>query len=147
MNLREALLQAANQIQVIVEGQIRVQATYDVKFGRAFADALGGALKHFIESPAKSIGTGRVRRAPKGAKLAMGHADVRRIDVAINVVVAEVAVTLFANVIRKPAQRQHVVGLEEGDALRHVETLASQHFGGDRIEAAVADLQTARGGA
>ena len=50
MHLREALLQAANQFQVIVERQIGMQAADDVKLGGAFGDALRGALVNFFES-------------------------------------------------------------------------------------------------
>ena len=50
MHLRKALLQTANQRQVIFERQVGMQAAYDVEFGGALRDAFSGALVNFVES-------------------------------------------------------------------------------------------------
>ena len=47
VHLRKALLQAANQLEVILERQIGMQAADDVKFRGAFGDALRGARDKF----------------------------------------------------------------------------------------------------
>ena len=50
VHLREALLQPADESEVIVKGQVRMQAADDVKFSGAFCDAVTGALIDFLES-------------------------------------------------------------------------------------------------
>ncbi len=97
MDLRVTLLQAANQIQIPLERKIGMQAAYDVKFGGAFGYAVGGAGPDFFL--AEGVGAGGVFVAAESAEAAVGDADVCGIDVAIDVVIADVAVALFADVI------------------------------------------------
>ena len=56
VHLREALFQAADEGEVILERQIRMQAADDVKFGGAFGDAVTGALVNFVESEVVGAG-------------------------------------------------------------------------------------------
>src|SRR5690348_16347072 len=101
MHVREALLQAANQFEVVLERQIGMQSANDVKFGSAFRDTLSGALVNLLQR--EIVCAGRIRRASEGAQPTMRDADVRGIDMAIHVVIADVAVLLLANIIREPA--------------------------------------------
>ena len=110
VHLREALFQAADQGEVILERQIGMQAADDVKFRGAFGDAVTGALVNFFES--EGVGAGRIGRAAKGAELAVRDADVGGIDVAIDVEIGDVAVLFFADVVREPAYRQKIVGFD-----------------------------------
>ena len=84
-----------------------MQAADDVKFGRAFGDAFGRARPDFFER--ERVCAGRVRVAAKSAELAVRAADIGRIDVAVDVVIADVAVALFADMIGEPADRQQIV--------------------------------------
>ena len=111
-----------------------MQAADHVKFGGAFADALFGALPDLFER--EGVGAGRVGVAAEGAELAMRHADVGRIDVPVDVEVADVAVALLANVIGEPAEREQVGRAIERDAVVEAEPLAGHHFGGDGLRAA-----------
>jgi hypothetical protein len=71
----------------------------------------------------------------------MRAADVRRIDVAIDVVIADVAVALLADVIREPANGQEIIRFEEPHAFVCVEAFSSENFIGNRPEARVCDLE------
>src|SRR5487761_620370 len=106
MDLREALLEAANHVEIERKRQIGMQAAHDVKFRRAFGDALPGALPDFLERV--GVRARGIVVAPKSAEFAMRAADIRRIDVPVDVVVADVAVTLRATVFREPADSQQV---------------------------------------
>ena len=97
------------------EGQIGVQAADNVNLRGAFAHALCGALVHFFQRI--GVCAGGIRIAAKGAELAMSHANVGGIDVAIHVVIGDVAVALFADVIGQPADRQQVWSFVQSDAV------------------------------
>src|SRR5580704_1608362 len=74
MHSGAALFEAANQFQVMIESQVWMQATDDVKFSGAFANALFRALIDFFERKrvrARSIGV-----AAERAKSTVCDADV-----------------------------------------------------------------------
>ena len=106
MDLREALLQAGNQIKEILKWQIGMQPADDVKFGDRFAVARGGGLEGFVER--HRIRAGRIFLPSEGAKAAGGHANIRRIDVAIDVEISLVAMHALAHGIRQPAYGEDV---------------------------------------
>ena len=126
VHLRKALLQAANQVEVIIERKIGMQPADDVKFRGAFGHALRGARVNFIER--KRVGARRIRRAAERAQLAVRDANVRGIDVPVDVEVADVSVALLAHVIRKPADGQQVVRLEEREAVFGVRRSPARTF-------------------
>ena len=95
-----------------------MQPADDVKFRRALGYAFCRALVNLIQR--ERVSAGRVRRAAERAEAAMRHANIRGIDVAVDVVVADVSVFLFAHVIRKPAERKQIVRLIERDAVFRV---------------------------
>ena len=115
-----------------------MQAADNVEFRGAFGNAFRGARENFVER--KSVSTRRIGRTPESAQLAVRHADIRRIDVPVDVEVADIAVALLAHVIREPADRQQVVRLEEREAVIGREALARQDFLSDGLEARVHDL-------
>ena len=106
MDLREALLQAGNQVEKILKWQIGMQAADNMEFRNRFAVAGSGSLESFFER--HRVGARRVLLAAKGAEPACGHADIRRINVAIDVEVGLVAVHALAHGIRQPADRKDV---------------------------------------
>ncbi len=110
MHLRKALLQAANQFQIVFKRQIRMQPAHDVKFRRAFAHALRRARPNFIQRV--RVSPRRIRRPPKRAQPAMRHANIRGIDVPVDVEVANVPVPLLAHVVRQPAHGKQIVRLK-----------------------------------
>ena len=100
------LFQAANHFQEIFKRQIRMQPADNMKFRGAFAHTLFAALINLFER--KVVGARRIGIAAKRAKLAVRHTNVSGIDVPVYVEVGNVPVTLFANVIGKPADRQQI---------------------------------------
>src|SRR5205085_1466271 len=46
---RESILQTAEEIEVVVEWQIRIQTTHNVKFGKRIGVFLLGEVKYFLE--------------------------------------------------------------------------------------------------
>src|SRR5579864_5794429 len=139
MHLREALLEAANHVEVKRKRQIGMQPTDNMKFGRAFRDALPRALPDFFERVAvRALG---IFVAPESAQAAMRAADIRGIDVPVDVVVAEVAVALLANMIREPTNGKQIARFVERQAILSRKALASEHFLGDRFNPLIGDVQ------
>src|SRR5271163_317164 len=103
-----------------------MQAADDVEFRGAFRDAFACALPHFIQS--ECVGAGRIGGASKGAELAMRHADIGGIDVAIDVEIGDVAVAFFADVIREPAYSEKIVRFIEREAIGGVKALAGENL-------------------
>ena len=111
MHLGKALLEAAYQVEEVFEGQIGMQAAHDVKLGNRFAVAGSCCLPRLFEGHGVA---GRVALlAAKGAEAASGHANIRRIDVPVDVEVGHVAVHAFAHVVGEPAHGQHVAAAIE----------------------------------
>ena len=128
---RAPLLQPAHQVEEILERQIGMQAADQMELRRSFADTLLGALEDLFER--KRVGPRRVRAAAKGAQPTVRHADISRIDVAVDVEIADVAVALLADVVAKPADGQQVWRAIERDAVVKVESLAGQNLVGNRF--------------
>src|SRR5580704_360960 len=103
-----------------------MQAADDVKFRRAFRHAFRRALVNFIER--ECVSAGRVRRASESAEAAMRYANIRGVNVAVDVVIADISVLLLADVIAKPAERKQIVRFVKRDAVFRIETLAGQYF-------------------
>ena len=106
-----------------------MQAADNVNFRGAFANALCRALVHFLERIGVRAGSFGI--AAEGAEFAMRDADVRGIDVAIDVVIGDVAVALFADVIGEPADREKIGSFVESDAVVKGEALAGKDLVGD----------------
>src|ERR1700680_5143934 len=114
-----------------------MQSADDVKFRGAFADAFLRALIDFLKS--KIVCAGGVGIAAESAEFAMCDADVGGIDVAIDVVIGEVAVALLANVVGEPAYGEKIGRAVEGDAVINGQTHTGQNFVGDWPQSRVGD--------
>src|SRR5690348_13133074 len=112
-----------------------MQAADDVKFRGALGDALSGALPDFFLRV--GVSAGGILVTAKGAEAAMGTTDVRRIDVAIDVVVAGVAVALFADVIGEPADGEKIVRLIKRKTVFGGEALGGEDFLRDGLKTLV----------
>jgi len=106
VDLRKALLQAADEVFEIFERQIRMQTANYVKFGNRLGVAAGRRLERFFQR--HGVGAGRVLLAAEGAETAGGNADIRGVDVAVDVEVRHVAVHSLPNVIRQPADGENI---------------------------------------
>ena len=143
VHLREALLQARAQIQEILKWKIGMQSADDVEFGDGLGVSGGCGLESFFQR--HGVGAGRVFLAAEGAQTAGGHADVGRIDVAVDVEVGLVAVHAFAHVVGQPADGEDVAGAVEREGVLLAEAFAGQHFLLDGVQARVVGLERVQG--
>src|SRR5258708_10283462 len=141
MHARAALFKAADELKEMIERQIRMQSAHDVKFRCAFADALLGAVVDLFKS--ERVGAGSVGIAAEGAQLAMCDADVRRIDVAVDVVIGDVPVALLADVVCEPADGQQIRRAIQHDAVVHRQPLTIENLIGDWLEPYVSNRKFA----
>ena len=117
-----------------------MQAADDVEFRGAFRHALRGARPDFLER--ESVRPGRIRRAAEGAQLAMGYADIGRIDVPVDVEIADFPVALLPDVVGKPAQGQQVVRLKERQAILSVRRSPASTFCAIGSSRAIGNLES-----
>ena len=143
MHLREALLQARAQIQEILKWKIRVQSADDVEFGDRLSVSGGCGLESFFQR--HGVSPGRIFLASEGTETARGHADVGRIDVAVDIEVGLIPVHAFANVVGKPADGEDVAGAVEREAVLLAKAFAGQHFLLDGVQACVVSLERVQG--
>ncbi len=74
----------------------------------------------------------------------MCDANIRGIDVPVDVVVADISVFLLADVIPKPAKRKQIVRLVKRDAVFRVEALAGENLRRYRLQPCVRYFKFAR---
>ena len=115
VHLRKALLQAAQHLAVPVERQLRMQPADDVELGDRLAPALAGAVPDLFERHGVRLGIARL--LAERAQPATRHADVGRIDVAVDVEVGDVAVQPLAHEVGQVAERQDVAGAVQRQAV------------------------------
>ena len=106
MDLREALLEAGNQVEEILKWQIGMQPADDMELRDRFAVTRGSGFEGFIER--HGVGAGSILLASEGAEAAGGHANIRRIDVAIDVEVGLVAMHALTHGICQPADGKDI---------------------------------------
>src|ERR1700674_1096205 len=116
-----------------------MQAAYHVKFSGAFANTLFGTLVDLFER--ERVGAGSAWVAAESAELAVRNADIRRINVTVDVEIGDVAVALFAHMIGKPAYGEKIGRAIESDAIAGREALARKDFRGDGLQTLVCDRQ------
>ena len=109
MDARKTLLEAPEQVNVVVKRQIGMQTSDDVELGHRFRPAFARLPEGLVER--HGVGPGRVRLAAESAERATGHAHVGGVEVAVNVEVGGVAVELLANVVGQVPDGQQVVGV------------------------------------
>ena len=74
------------------------------------------------------IGALLIRIAAKGAELAVGCADIRQIDVAVDIVVDDVPALLAAHMVSQSAEPGEVMAVEKPDAILPRQALPAHHF-------------------
>jgi hypothetical protein len=84
-----------------------MQAADDVKLRRAFRYAFRRALVNLIQR--KRVSAGRIRRTPESAKAAMRDANIRGINMPVDVVVADIAVFLLADIIPEASEANRAI--------------------------------------
>ena len=74
----------------------------------------------------------------------MRYANIRGVNVPVDVVVADIPVFLLADVIAKPSERKQIVRLIQRDAIFRVEALASENLRRYRLQPRVRYFEFAR---
>ncbi len=139
VHLRESLLQSGDELQEVLERQIGMQASDNVELGHGFGVAGSGGLPDLLQR--HGVGAGPVFLAAKGAEAAGGYADIRGIDVPVDVEVSHVPMHALAHMIRQPANGQDVGRTVKGQCVIAVEALSGQDFVGNGAEARVVRLE------
>ena len=139
MDLRKALLESGDQIEKILKGQIGMQPTDDVELGDGLGITGGGRLKRFFQR--HGVSARRVLLTPERAQAARSHANIRRVQMAVNVEICLVAMHAFADVVGHPAHSQNVAGPIESQGVIRVQAHAGYNLVVDRYEAGVVSLE------
>ena len=112
MDLREALLERAQQIFVILDAQVRVQAALQQDAGAAQLEHLFDLLVDRLER--EQVAFLRAERAVERAERAVFGAEIRVIDVAVDLVGHHARVGLrAAHFHRRHADADQVIGTKQ----------------------------------
>ena len=133
----EPLLQSAEKPGVVLEGPGRVEASDDVKL----RDRFGVSLARLFDalSDRHLVPAGLIDLLRPGAERAIDPAEVRRVQVPVDVVIREVAVTLFADEVGEPARPEEVARREDPDSVVERQPLAGENLLGDGREIGAAE--------
>ena len=142
MHLREALLQSRAEIEEILKRQVWMKASDNVEFGDGFGVSRGCGFESLVER--HGVGAGRVFLAPEGAEAAGGDADIRGIDMAIDVEIGFVAMHALTNGIGQPADGEDISGTVKSKGIVDVEASALRDLFGDWVETGFVGLERVR---
>ncbi len=132
VHLGKPLLQPADQIQKILQREVGMEPADNVKLRNRLGVSGGRRLPGLFERHGVP---GRIALlAAEGAELASRHANIRGIDMAIDVEIGHIAMHLFPHIIRKPANSQHVLRPVERDSVFKAEPLPGKYLRSDRLE-------------
>ena len=110
-----------------------------MEFSDSFAVAGSGGFVGFFER--HGVGTGRVFLTAKGTEAAGSYANIRRVNVAIDVEICFVPVETLAHVIGQPADSEDVPSTVENESVVSRQALARENLFGDGFEARVFGLE------
>src|SRR5207253_333632 len=109
----------------------------DVKLGDRFAVSASRLLDALVDR--ELVATRLVHFLGPRAQGAVDPAQVRRVEVAVDVVEGGIAVSPFADVVREASQPEKVARFEETHAVFEGKTLARNDFPSDRSEVGTAE--------
>ena len=127
VELREALVQRLHDAEVILERPGRMEPRNDVESCEVrvahgvLDDRDGLRLRH-------RIGALLIRIAAKGAELTVGCADIRQIDVAVDIVVDDVPALLAAHMVSQSAEPGEVMAVEKPYPVLSRQALPAHHL-------------------
>src|ERR1019366_2907037 len=139
VHLRKSLFQARDQINVVLEWQVGVQAADDVKLRDRFGVTGSSGVPDFVQR--HGVGARGILLAAEGAQAAGGHANIGVVNVAVDVEVGDVPVHPLANVVRQPADRQDVTGAVKRQRVAARQALVRHHFVMNGRQARVVSLK------
>src|SRR4026209_2391786 len=123
LKARVKLLQRAQHVRVIAEGQRRVQPADDMHLGDADGQRLAGLLHNLLDGMLEAVGVTFL--AGEGAELAGEDAVVRVVDVAVDDVAGAIAGLSPANEVRDSAGGVEILALEQPQGVFVGNALAS----------------------
>src|SRR5580704_2231482 len=106
-----------------------MQASNNVKLACAFPVRFSGHLDTFFDRPI--IGLGMADSSVETAECAIGYADVGIIQMAVYVVICEVAILSLADAVCECTYGNKVVGFQQGDSVIEGKPLSSRYLFGD----------------
>jgi len=115
VHLRKTLLQTGNEVEEVLQGQVRMKASHYMKLSNGFCVSRGSRLKRLFQS--HRVCARRVLFPPERAQPACGDANICGIDVPVDVEVGLISVQSLAHVICQPAHRKDVTGLIQHQAV------------------------------
>ena len=143
VNVRADALEAAQQVRVVAERQVGVQAVDDVDFGERLVRAGAELVPGLLERQRVRALVARLQPRER-AEEAAGDTDVRRLDADVVVEVGAAVVPALALAVRERADGEQVARLEEAQPVGRVEPLASLELLGDVGEPGGLDARRAR---
>jgi hypothetical protein len=97
-----------------------------MKFGYCLTVAGSGCLECFLES--HSVCARRVFFYAESAEAAGGNANIRWVDVSVDIEISLVPVHALADVISQPADRKNIASAVQRNSVIEVETRAGHDF-------------------
>src|ERR1700733_618054 len=116
-----------------------MKPAHDVKFRDRLGISGSCCFERFFER--HGVGARRIFLAPEGAESACSYADVRGIDVAIDIEIRLIAVHSLANGVRHPSEGKDVPGAIKVERIGSIQALASANFLVDRRQAPIVRLE------
>src|SRR5215471_3955226 len=103
-----------------------------MQFRRAFLNRLSGDAQGIFNI--MGIGVGLPRRAEEAAELAIDVADVRRVEMTVDVKVCRASMLPSAHRVSEFAQGVEIIGVKECDAVLEREAFAGPDLGADVVQ-------------
>src|ERR1700686_2108285 len=139
---RKTLLQPRNQIKKILERQIRMQPANNMKLRNRFAISRRRSLKSLVQR--HGVSARRVLLTPKSAQPASRHANIRRINMPVDVEVSLVPMHPLANPISQPTHGKNIARPVKHKRISLVQALASKNLIFNREQPRVVSLEWVR---
>ena len=144
VHVRADRLQATQELLVIVERQLGMEAIDDVDFGERLVRPLPQLVQHLLDAHrvgAPVVGTQPRKRAEQTGRLA----DVRRLEPQVVIEVGAIAVPAFTLPVRQPSHGEQIGRVEQADTILKRQALAGADLLGDVAEARGRHVDASRG--
>ena len=120
-------LEAAQQLRVVAERQVRIQPVDDVQLGERLIGAATQLVPRLLERHRVGRGVGRLQPRERAEQTAR-DADVGRLEPQVVVEVRARGVALLALAIRQRSDGEQIGRVEQRDAIVERESLAARSF-------------------
>ena len=116
-----------------------MQPADNVEFGYCLGISRGRGFKRFFQR--HGVSARRIFLPPKSAEPASGHANIRWVDMAVDVKVCLVTVHALAHGVGHPAYGEDVAATVKRQRVVDVEPLAGQYLVADRLQPGIICLE------